>query len=271
MKTSHVICTALVCLLGITRAASAGQAATVTQVSHVVKYGPHESSHLSPAVENMLLPDGDLISTGGKPSLAELQLPTQSITRLGANTTFNYSAESNIVELQSGTILFCKPKDAKLLQIKTAAVMAGIVGTTGFFSIGRDEKTHERTYLFGIVEGHAKATANGQEFKVGPGDILFFKLKSKPFLFSFDIPRFVKSSPLINKFKRRLPNQGYIDAEIAKYADLVHRGFIQPPSTSIEYGDEIPLPSAPAYDSAQNALGGGQPKGTPAPPLGTGH
>jgi hypothetical protein len=184
-------------------------------------------------------------------------LPTASITRLGANTIFNYSVESNTVDLQAGTILFCKPRDARELTIKTAAVTAGITGTTGFESI--HTVARQTTYILGLIEGHTTAWADGHPFPLGPGDILEFKPGSNPFKFAYDLPRFVKTFSLLTKFSGHLPNQPYIDREVAIYRDDVLRGFIQTPSHAIDYSSEIPILSTVAFDSALNAQG--QPKG----------
>jgi hypothetical protein len=257
---------ALAFVLGISRSIAADQPAKVTEVVNDVDHGPTESTATTRAKVGTPVYDGEYLETG-KLSRAELQLPTASTTRLGANTIFNYSVESNTVDLQEGTILFCKRKDApRQLNIKTEAVMAGITGTTGFVHVHTDATTHQTTTVFGLVEGHATATVGGARFPIGPGDILEFTPGSKPFVFAFDVPQFVKSSPLLTKFKGQLSNQSYIDAEIASYRDDVRRGFIQPPSHAIDYAGDIPVLSTPAYDSAMNAQG--QPKGNAGNPTG---
>ena len=249
MKTSQATCLVLAFMLGISRSVAADQPAKVTEVVNVVDHGTTESE-TSPATIGTLVHDGEYLKTGVR-SRAEILLPTASVTRLGAYTIFNYSVESNTVDLQAGTILFCKPKNAPHLNIKTEAVTAGITGTTGFVSVqGSGSK---KTYIFGIIEGHASATANGTNFSVGRGDILEFRPGLKPFMFAFDLPRFVKSSPLLNKFKGTLPNQSYIDAALDNYNNEVSRGFIEPPSQAIDYSGDIPILSTASYDSAQNS------------------
>ncbi|HEV3273032.1 MAG TPA: FecR domain-containing protein [Candidatus Methylacidiphilales bacterium] len=261
MKTRRVICVAFALALGIGLRLEADDAAKVTEAVNDVEHGSKESA-TTPVTTGTRVHDGEYIETGVK-SRAELLLPTTSITRLGANTVFNYSVDSNTVDLQAGTILFCKPKDARRLNIKTEAVTAGIVGTTGFVSVHTD-KAHQTTYIFGLVEGHATATAGGKNFPVGPGDVLEFRPGMKGVVFAFDVPRFVKSSPLFTRFHGHLPTQSEIDRELARYEDDVDRGFIQPPSQGIDYSGDIPLISTTAYDSALNAQG--QPKGNAPPP-----
>jgi len=260
MKTRHNSYLAIAFVLGISPSLEADQPAKVTEAVNVVEHGSKESA-TTPATIGTPVHDGEYLKTGTK-SRAEMLLPTASIARLGANTIFNYSVESNTVDLQAGTILFCKPKDARQLNIKTAAVTAGITGTTGFISIqGSGSK---KTCIFGIVEGHAIAHADDHPFLLGAGDILEFKMGTRPFVFAFDLPRFVKSSPLLTKYKGHLTNQSSIDAALAEYQDDVRRGFIRPPSHAIDYSGDIPILSTPAYDSALSNQG--QSKGAPPPP-----
>jgi len=229
----------------------ADTSARVTETFNIVDHGPQGSTDYSPADKGTLIPDGEDVKTGPE-SHAELKLPSTSVTRLGANTIFNYSADSNTVDLQSGTILFCKPKESdQRLNIKTAAVTAAIVGTTGFASV-TGEGNH-KTYILGLIEGHAIAHANDHPFPLGPGDALEFAPGRQPFIFAYDVPRFVHSAPLLTKFHTTLPNQAYIDKELAEYADDASRGFIEPPHKDISYSGNVPLIPVSALDSAQNA------------------
>jgi hypothetical protein len=248
-------------MIGTGCALVADQPATVIEAVESVDHGKRESVVAIPAPVGTSIPDGEYVKTG-KLSRAAMELPSTSITRMGANTVFNYFVESNRVDLQAGTILFCKPKDARQLTIKTAAVMAGITGTTGFVKV--EGEGSGKTYTFGIVEGHATARADGRDFAVGAGEILEFRPPLRPFVFAFDLPRFVKSSPLLTKFKKALPNQAYIDRAVVDYQDEVSRGFIQAPSHAINYSGEVPALSSAAYDSAMNSQG--QSRGGAAPP-----
>jgi hypothetical protein len=260
MKPSFSIYFATAVILGTCRSMADDASAKVTEAVNIVEHGPQGTTDYSPARQGTPVHDGEQLKTGER-SRAEMKLPNLTITRLGADTIYNYSAGSNTIDLQEGDILFCKPKDARQLNIKTAAVTAGITGTTGFVSVrGSGSK---KTYIFGIIEGHAKATADGKNYSVGAGDILEFKPGSKPFTFAFDVPRFVKSSALLNRFKGTLPNQSAIDAELFNYQAMVSRGFIEPPSHAIDYSGDIPILSRPAYDSAQNSQGA---KAPPPPP-----
>ncbi|MCE0484539.1 MAG: FecR domain-containing protein [Methylacidiphilales bacterium] len=198
-------------------------AGTVTEAVNDVMHGAQTSSSASPAKTGTHLKNGEYLKTGAQ-SRAELELANQSITRLGANTIFNYSTADNEIDLQAGTILFSKPKDGQQMNIKTASVTAAIVGTTGFVQV------HGKGFVFGIVEGHATVTIGGVDYTITAGEMLKFTPGKPPVIVAFDVPKFLGTSPLFTRFHRHLPNQTYIDEEIADYNDLVKRGFIQPAS-----------------------------------------
>jgi mannose-6-phosphate isomerase-like protein (cupin superfamily) len=229
---------------------AADSAATVTEAVNEVNHGSLQTAATTPAKVGTRLEDGEYLKTGVK-SRAELELANQSITRLGANTNFNYSVATNEIDLQAGTILFSKPKDGKQMNIKTASVTAAVVGTTGFAQV------HGHGFLFGLVEGHASVTIGGIVYNIAAGEIVRFTPGAPPQIFSFNVPLFLKTSPLITRFDKKLPNQPYIDKEVAEYDDLVARGFIGPPMPPFFQTDFLgsvsPVPIIPR-DSAGNAL-----------------
>ena len=226
----------------------AADSAKVTAAFNQVTHGSLQAADTYPAKAGTVLQDGEYLKTGVK-SRAELELSNQSITRLGANTIFNYSAATNQIDLQAGTVLFSKPKDGEQLNIKTASVTAAVVGTTGFVQV------HGHGFVFGLVEGHATLTIGGVDYSVGPGEILNFTPGNPPQIYSFNVPLFLKTSPLINRFGNNLPNQVYIDREVAEYNNLVSRGFIEASTSAfVPIINYAPPPPIIDHDSAGNAL-----------------
>jgi hypothetical protein len=199
----------------------AEDAATVTAAVNQVTHGSSKEAQTAPAQVGTKLQDGEYLKTGVQ-SRAELQLANQCITRLGANTIFDYSTAANDIDLQAGTILFSKPKDEKQMNIKTTAVTAAILGTTGFVQV------KEKKFIFGLVEGNAMLTVNGVTIPVGPGQILTFTPGSVPQVNSYNVPHFLQTSPLFIDYHDHLPNQPFIDHEVAVYNDQVNRGFVTP-------------------------------------------
>jgi len=250
VKTKLFLSIAAGVLLLAGRSFAAGSAATVTEAVNQVDHGLTQSTETHPAPKGTVLADGEYLKTGVK-SRAELELANKTITRLGANTIFNYSAADNQVDLQTGTLLFSKPKDEKPMTIKTAAVTAAIVGTTGFI------QKQGKSIVFGLIEGSATATIDGVDFTIHAGQLLKFTPGSPPQILSFDVPLLLATSPLITKFPHNLPNEKYINREIAEYNDLVGRGFIQPPKDPfylLNFAGYPPTFPLPGFDSAGQAL-----------------
>ena len=250
MKNRLFIQLAVGLLVAASRSFAADSAATVTEAVNQVDHGLTQSTETHPAPVGTILRDGEYLKTGVK-SRAELKLANDTITRLGANTIFNYLVGENQIDLQTGTLLFSKPKDTKPMMLKTAAVTAAIVGTTGFVQkIGN-------SFLFGLIEGKAVLTIGGVEYTVNAGEILKFTPGSPPQIFAFNVPLLLSTSPLITKFPPNLPNEKYIDHEVAVYNDLVGRGFIQPPKDPfylLKDTGYVPTVPFPGIDSAGQAL-----------------
>jgi hypothetical protein len=244
MKLRVAITTAL-CAVGISSLAFAETAATVTEAVNDVERGSSRTAGTQSAPPGSKLDEGQYLKTGVQ-SRAELQLANQAITRLGADTIFDYSPDAKQIDLQAGTVLFSKPKNAGQMTIKTAAVSAAVLGTSGFVQVRR------KTYIFGLIEGHARVTVGGVTYLLGPGDILRFTAGKPPQIFAYNVPHFLETSPLILDFPGKLPNQVYIDREVARYDNLVARGFITPPSNPYFTDVEGAVPTVPSlgYDSA---------------------
>jgi hypothetical protein len=244
----------------------AEQPASVTEAVNRVYHGTSQAVTTS-ASKGTKVYDGEYIKTADS-SRAEIQLPTSSITRLGANTIFTYTASNNTVELQEGTVLFCKPKDAAQLNIRTAAVTAAVLGTTGFVGVQGTGK--KKIFRLGVIEGHVRAQVNGRAIPLGAGDILQIGPNGQPVVFAYDVPKFVHTSPLLNSFHNTLPNAMAIQAEVRSYLTDEKRGFIGAPLQQPQYWGDLPIIIPPnQYDSPHQSQSP-PPKTAPPPQLAPG-
>jgi len=73
----------------------------------------------------------------GLESRTELLFNDSTITRLGANTHFSFSEGTRTMSLDSGVMLLQVPKGIGGAKVETAAVTAGITGTTIMLESGR--------------------------------------------------------------------------------------------------------------------------------------
>jgi len=255
----------LASLLVATSQSYADSAAKVTEAVNKVEHGATLSTDTTPAKVGTVLHNGEYLKTGAQ-SRAELLLANQTVTRVGANTIFNYSVADNTIDLQSGTMLFSKPKDGATMTIKTAAVTAAVTGTTGFV-----QKNGDST-LVGLVEGSVTMTIGGQDYTITAGEILKLTPGKPPQIFAFNVPLFLSTSPLITKFPHDLPNEGPIKDEVVEYNDLVGRGFIQPPAdpfylvTPAGYVPTLPLPGFDSAGQGHDGFNTPPPQPPPKPP-----
>jgi FecR protein len=118
--------------------------ARVSQVIQDVRLlGSNAASR--PAAVNDSIGEGTAVRTGTA-SRAELTFADLTITRLGENTVFSFSAGTRELNLSSGAVLVEVPPKGAAVKIKTPAVTASITGGTALFSKGPPAK-------FMVLEG----------------------------------------------------------------------------------------------------------------------
>jgi hypothetical protein len=216
--------------------------ATVRQKFNVVTLAPHPNSPSHPVAEGAVVRDDNIVRTGTE-SRAELQFTDLTLARLGANAIFSFDAQGRSIECDRGALLFSKPAKSGKVEIRAAGISAAITGSTGFVSItpkvsskrGTMARVEEATTVLGMLEGKIKGSsawrdAGGQahsfQFALGPGDMLVAQPGQPPSVVQFDLPRFLKTSPLIKGFKGSLLNQADLDKAVAQYQADERRGFI---------------------------------------------
>ena len=218
---------------------------------NVVTLAPNLAAEAHPAPQGAVVREENVVRTGTE-SRAELQFTDLTLARLGSNSIFSFDAQARAMNFTRGAVLFSKPTNSGAIQLRSGAVSGAITGSTGFISTvaiegvgkpGRAPATGKvHTTLVGMIEGKINGgshwkDASGREhttsFHLGPGEMLVSRPDGPPRVAQFDIPRFVKSSPLIKGFKAPLPNAAAIDRAISAYLADERHGFIDKTNVAV--------------------------------------
>jgi hypothetical protein len=216
--------------------------AVVRQKVNVVTLAPSLTAPPRPAAQGSVVRDENVVRTGTE-SRAELEFSDQTLARMGSNSIFSFDAEARALNFTKGALLFSKPAGSGRVEVRAGAITAAITGSTGFISnlpIATSKQklpgpTGEGTTMLGMLEGKLKGNAawrdrNGRQqttrFALGPGEMLVAQAGQRPVVVQFDLPRFVRTSPLITKFNRPLLNAGELSRAVAAYQADERRGFI---------------------------------------------
>ena len=214
------VCGVLFTLIAPTRLANADplKEARVSQVIQDVRVlESHAAPH--PAVVNDKVTLGSAVRTGVE-SRAELTFNDLTITRLGANTIFSFTAGARQAELTRGAILLQVPPHAPAVRANTTSVTVSVMGGTALLSTGPPTK-------FMVLEGtgtiyplghpEKAVTVRGGEMVVAEGGRI-----SKPE--EFDVKLVLATSALIMDFAplTNLPLiQMVVDQQIAGESVLI--------------------------------------------------
>lgn len=151
-----ILC-ALLLVIGISQftvAAAQKKEARVTQVIKDVRLLASGTSP-RPASLNDSISSGTAVRTGVD-SRTELTFPDQTLTRLGANSVFSFSAGGKELDLNSGAILVAVPPSSGEVKIKTAAATAAVTGFIAMY-----EYHPKGISKFMVLEGSAKFKLKG--------------------------------------------------------------------------------------------------------------
>jgi FecR protein len=217
--------------------------AVVRRKENVVTVAPSLSAQAQPVGQGAVIDDGSVVRTGTA-SKAELQFTDLTLARLGSNSNFSFDAKARAMNANQGAVLFGKPTNSGAIQLKSGAISGAITGSTGFIStvamegIGKPGHTRSKgkgtTTLLGMLEGKFQGGARwtdaaGREqttpFGLGPGEMVVARPDGPPRTFQFDIPRFLKTSPLVQGFAP-LPNADALARAVADYEADERGGFI---------------------------------------------
>jgi hypothetical protein len=218
--------------------------AVVREKHNIVTVAPTLSAQAQPAGQGTVVRPDNVVRTGTE-SRAELEFSDLTLARLGSNSIFSFDAAARQMNFTKGAVLFSKPTNSGAIKLQSGAISGAITGSTGFISTvplreagsAGDTRSNGKgaTTLVGMIEGKIQGGSRwtdgaGREhttpFRLGPGELLVARPDGPPRVAQFDIPRFVKSSPLIKGFRAPLPNATAIDRAIANYQADDRAGFI---------------------------------------------
>lgn len=183
--------------------------ARVTRIIRDVKLLPSKSTARA-AVVNDKVSEGTAVRTGDE-SRSELTFVDLTITRLGANSIFNFNKAGRSVELGNGSMLLRVPKDSGGARISTSAVTVGVTGTTVIL-----ESTRVGRNKLIVLEGGARLSLNkhpGESANVRGGQMIDVPggATKLPPVVNIDVDDVMKKHPLITNFAP-LPSRDLIYA-----------------------------------------------------------
>lgn len=190
-------------------ASSDQEEARVTLVTNEVNLLPEDGEPRPAEVDDMVAED-TAVRTGNE-ARSELTFADLTITRLGANTIYNFNKAGRRVELSEGQILLRVPKNSGGAKMRTEACTVGISGTTVIL-----EATRSGRNTLAVLEGGARMSLNqypGESAFVRAGQILQVPpgAKKMPAPKKMDIDKLMDEHPLVTDFPP-LPNEDEIYA-----------------------------------------------------------
>lgn len=205
-NTLFIIGSTLICSLPM-QAVLPLTESTFTEIIQEANVIAGSSRAVSPAKTNELFRIPDLVRTG-QASRVELTAKDQTITRIGANTTFTFSQQGREIQLEKGSVLFHSPAGAGGGTIKAHGTSAAVLGTTLIGTILNDGR-------FKVInlEGHVKVTLrNGRTVNLKPGQMVVVSADGTQLgdVSNFNLGEFVSHSQLVEGFSKPLSSRSLI-------------------------------------------------------------
>ena len=275
---SLVAMASFLCATGLAPGADLSQAVVQKKVN-VVTIAPGPTGEAQPAAAGTVIQPDNVVRTGTA-SGAILQFVDLTQARLGGNSTFSWDAKTRSMDFKQGAVLISKPTNSGRIDIRAGSTAGAMTGSTVFLSTmptgGTGKGGHKRsngkgtTTIMGMVEGKVHGETRwtdsaGREhtnsFKLGPGEMMVARSDGAPRMAQFDIPRFVKTSPLVKMGP--LPNAASVERAIAAYQADERAGFVDKSNIMVSSGPismalvgQVVTPDVVAQTVAANANNG---------------
>jgi hypothetical protein len=235
---SLVALTSFLCAVGTASGADLSQAVVQKKVN-VVTIAPSLTGEPQPAAAGTTILPDNVVRTGTA-SGAILQFVDLTQARLGGNSTFSWDEKTRSMDFKQGAVLVSKPTNSGRIDIRSGSVAGSMTGSTVFLSTmpikgaGKARSNGKgTTTIIGMLEGKIHGGARwtdsaGREhntpFRLGPGEMLVARSDGTPRLAQFDIPRFIRTSPLVKMGP--LPNEAALARAVADYEADDRAGFV---------------------------------------------
>jgi len=197
------------------------ESATVSEIKNEVSYQAADGSEHAAKVEDVVQ-GRDVVKTGSN-SMAELEFPDGTLTRLGSHSAFTFAAESREVQTHGGLSVFFIPKGMGGLRVVSHAVVGTVEGCTVVVEEieRRQGGTTQHWTKFLLVEGSRASVSlpNGKQtssLRAGRG---IFQREGASTLsppFDFDVKALTENATILTKFQRSWPGLDDINAVIEK-------------------------------------------------------
>jgi hypothetical protein len=229
------------CAAGLASGADLSQAVVRKKLNNVT-VAPSLGAQAQPAAAGTIVYDKNVVQTGTA-SQAEIEFSDNTRARMTSNAIFTFDVNARALNFQQGAGLISKPTNSGKIDFTSGAVSGAMTGSTVFISTvptERGKAGHGRskakgtTTLIGMLEGKVHGGSRwtdqtGREqttrFSLGPGEMLVARSDRAPVRAQFDIPRFLKSSPLVKMGP--LPNAAALERAVADYRADERSGFIE--------------------------------------------
>ena len=206
-----------------------------TEVIENVTVLEARSEKSKPATLNSVLNVPDRVATGPN-SRAELLAPDGTVTRVGANTVFSFSAEKREVNLQKGSVLFHSPTGKGGGIIRTNGAQAAVMGTTLIVTA-----TSGGGFKLLVLEGKAKATlANGSSVDVTAGQLTLVEPDRPTFgpVLNFRLKEQVAGSALLKGFQTPVASEKKVLSSVERQERMIEKGRAEPTRFRVR-GDKL--------------------------------
>lgn len=248
---SLIVLTSFLGAAGLASGADLSQAVVQKKVN-VVTIAPGPAGEAQPAAAGTVIQPDNVVRTGTA-SAAILQFVDLTQARLGGNSTFTWDEKTRSMDFKQGAVLISKPTNSGRIDIRSGSTAGSMTGSTVFISTmptqGTGKGGHKRsngkgtTTIMGMVEGKVHGETrwtdsagreHTQSFKLGPGQMIVARSDRALLKTDFDIPRFVKTSPLVKLGP--LPNAAAVERAIADYQADERGGFVDKTNIRVSSG-----------------------------------